>query len=183
MEPAAKYFAYVSYSHKDARWAEWLHRRLESYRVPRRLTDNNRHPKRLRPIFRDRVELPTSNDLGDAIDRALRQSEALIVICSPNAAQSRWVNEEIYRFKQLGRRERIFCLIIDGDPTSDSNGCFPGALLEKEEGDHEFEPLAADVRLDGKSNALLKVIAGLLKVGFDDLKQRELQEKLRVMYW
>ena len=29
-----KYWAFISYSHRDAKWATWLHRALESYRVP-----------------------------------------------------------------------------------------------------------------------------------------------------
>jgi tetratricopeptide (TPR) repeat protein len=43
------------------------------------------------------------------------------------------------------------------------------------------EPIAADARegKDGKANAKLKLIAGLLDVGFDALKQRELQRRNR----
>ena len=45
------------------------------------------------------------------------------------------------------------------------------------------EPIAADARegKDGKPNAKLKLIAGLLDVGFDALKQRELQRRNRRM--
>src|SRR5436190_7292134 len=32
-----KYWAFINYSHLDRRWGEWLHRQLETYRVPKNL--------------------------------------------------------------------------------------------------------------------------------------------------
>ena len=32
-----KYWAFISYSHADEEWAKWLHKSLETYRVPRKL--------------------------------------------------------------------------------------------------------------------------------------------------
>ena len=32
-----QYKAFISYSHADARWAQWIHHALERYRVPARL--------------------------------------------------------------------------------------------------------------------------------------------------
>ena len=32
-----KYWAFISYSDHNAKWAEWLHKLFETYRVPRRL--------------------------------------------------------------------------------------------------------------------------------------------------
>src|SRR5687767_8865319 len=90
-----RYWAFVSYSNKDRTWSEWLFRKIEGYRVPSRLSagqGGSSFPRRLRPLFRDRDELPTSTDLGAMIKRALTDSRALIVICSPAAAASRWVN-------------------------------------------------------------------------------------------
>ncbi len=179
-----KYQAYVSYSHKDEKWAAWLHKKLEAYRVPSHLvgrkTASGVVPKRIAPVFRDREDLPTSNDLGTSVTEALRRSANLIVICSPAATQSRWVNEEILTFKRLGRSARIFCLIIDGEPDES----FPEALCQHLDTDGELidepaEPIAADARSgkDGKSDALLKLVAGIIGVGFDALKQRELHRR------
>jgi hypothetical protein len=75
-------------------------------------------PKRLAPIFRDREELASATDLGTVISEALQQSACQIVICSPQAAKSKWVNEEIIAFKRLGREDRIFCLIVGGEPNA-----------------------------------------------------------------
>ncbi|TAM94430.1 MAG: hypothetical protein EPN40_11830, partial [Rhodanobacteraceae bacterium] len=50
------YRAFISYSHRDKAWADWLHRSLETYRVPSRLvgttTAHGIIPRRLDPIFR-----------------------------------------------------------------------------------------------------------------------------------
>ena len=149
-----RYKAYISYSHKDEVWAAWLHRALESYRVPRHLTgsetSHGKVPARIRPVFRDRDDLSSATDLEDTVKKALADSENMILICSPDAAASPWVNEEIRHFAELGRARRIFCVLVGGQPAADGSVsvCFPTALAEI--GLHE--PLAADVRkwADGK---------------------------------
>jgi hypothetical protein len=192
-----KYWAFISYSHRDKRVGDWLHRNLEMYRVPTKFvsqpTRDGVRPERIFPIFRDREELPASADLGSQVEEALRQSRYLIVICSPNSAQSRWVNEEIKFFKQLGRADRVLALIAGGEPSasdgktgfSPEQECFPEALRYRIDADGKLlpdraEPVAADARenRDGKSNAKLKLLAGRLDLDFDGLKQRE-QERLR----
>ncbi len=191
-----KYWAFLSYSHRDARWANWLHRSIESYRPPKALigtaSERGTVPRRLTPVFRDREELASATDLGTVISEALRQSACQIVICSPQAAQSKWVNEEILAFKRLGREDRIFCLIVGGEPNAADNPataheeCFPPALRFKLDsagnlGTVRTEPIAADARpgKDGKNNAKLKLIAGALGVGYDALRRREAQRRTR----
>jgi hypothetical protein len=188
-----RYWAFISYSHADAKWGDWLHAALETYRVPARLVRNARPegavPKRVFPVFRDREELASSSSLGENIENALRLSRALVVICSPRAAASRWVNEEIKLYKSMGREGRVFCLIVDGEPYAPAESglleCFPKAVLvrlnEKGElSDEPAEPIAADTRegKDGKRNALLKLIAGIVGVPYDQLRQRERQRQL-----
>ena len=191
-----KYWAFISYSQKDRRWGEWVHRNLESYRVPKKLV--GRHtlggpiPKSFRPIFRDRDELPASSDLSTALKEALRLSSNLIVICSPDSARSRWVNEEILTFKRLGREDRILCLIVRGEPfASESDGassqeCFAPALLtnlgpDGQPANGRIEPMAADIRGggDGKAHARLKLAAGIAGVGFDELRRRDRARRRR----
>ena len=188
-QPASefRYWAFISYSHKDKSWGRWLHKALETYRVPKRLqgmpTAAGRVPARLTPIFRDRDELPTASNLGTAIEEALRQSWCLIVICSPDAAQSRWVNEEVLAFQRLGRGNRIHCLIVDSGDDAAAPLAFPPALGEREEaeGNRSGEPIAADARRfgDGRTGAKLKLIAGILGIGYDTLVQREQQRRNR----
>lgn len=189
---AFHYRAFISYSHHDKAWAEWLHRGLEGYRVPSRLvgqqTAAGTVTRRLTPIFRDRDELASSADLGGKVAQALERSANLIVICSPASAQSRWVREEVRTFRRLGRSGRIFCLIVAGepDPGAPAQDCFTPALREPSSADGApdaglIEPIAADVRpgKDGKRNAKLKLIAGLLDLEYDQLRRRELQRRNR----
>src|SRR5262249_46912424 len=98
MTKTFKYRAFISYSHADRTWGDWLHRALESYRIPKRLHGTTGRdgaiPTKLFPIFRDRDELSSAAELSEQIRSALRQSAYLIIICSPRSANSRWVNEE-----------------------------------------------------------------------------------------
>lgn len=181
------YKAYLSYSHADEAWATWLHKALEAYRVPSPLVgprpDGSEVPARLTPIFRDRDDLSSAADLGEGLKQALRDSEALILICSPAAAASRWVNEEVRYFKNLGRAGRIFCMVVDGQPDAGAGAksCFPPALFDGVN-DAPAEPLAADPRpyADGKALARLKLVAGLLGVRLDELRRRDLKRKRRL---
>ena len=115
-----RYRAFISYSHTDRKFARWLMRKLESYRVPKHLVGKASPmgpvPSNLRPIFRDRDELASASDLGERIHSAMAESAALVVICSPAAARSRWVAEEVLAYKRLHGPDRVFCVIIDGDP-------------------------------------------------------------------
>lgn len=193
--PDYKYWAFISYSHSDEQWAQWLHRELETYRVPRRLVGRRNAfgsvPRRIFPVFRDREELPGAFDLGSNLTDALRLSRNLIVICSPRSAVSHWVNEEIKLFKSMGRSDRVFCLIVEGEPNASDRPdlgmpeCFPPALRFRVGADGALtdirtEPIAADARKgkDGRENSKLKLLAGVLGVGFDELKQRE-QRRVR----
>lgn len=195
MTVPARYRAFISYSHRDGAWGTWLHRGIERYRVPAALVGRKTRagpvPTRLFPVFRDREELPTAADLGRVIEEALAASDYLVVICSPRSAQSRWVGEEIRQFKALHGEDRVLAVIVDGEPNAADQGqpddeCFPEALRYRVDAsgaltDVRTEPIAADARDtgDGRDDALLKVLAGLLGVNFNDLKQREAIEARR----
>ena len=176
-----RYKAFISYSHEDEVLATWLQHAIESYRVPHGLVGRQSHagelPSRIRPVFRDREDLSTATDLEGTVKEALTASENLIVLCSPDAAASHWVNEEIRQFALCGRANRVFCIIVGGELASDGSvsDCFPDALAEI----GLKEPLAADVRgwADGKNIAKLKLIAGLLGVRLDELLQRDLKRR------
>jgi len=82
-ESTYRYWAFISYSQRDVRWASWLHRALETYSIPRKLVGQGEKaaiPRRLFPVFRDREELPGASDLGEKLTEALKQSKSLIVI-------------------------------------------------------------------------------------------------------
>jgi tetratricopeptide (TPR) repeat protein len=175
-EGRGRYVAFISYSHRDAGIGRWLHRRLETYRIPRRLVGSEGEhgpvPERLTPIFRDRDELPAAGDLSEKVRAALAVSDNLIVVCSPNAAASPWVAKEIETFRALRPGRPVFAAIAEGEPAQ----CFPSAL-----GEGGIEPLAADLRKqgDGRRLGVLKLVAGLAGIGLDALVQRDAQRHLR----
>jgi hypothetical protein len=170
------YAAFVSYRHTafDRRWAKWLHAGLETYRVPRHLVRSGA-PRRLGRVFRDEEELAASADLSERINEALTRARHLVVVCSPRTPQSRWVDEEVKRFQEMGRGAQVLALLIEGEPASS----FPPAL-------QSMEPLAADVRpVTGESArtrrhvALLKLVAALLNVPYDELRRRDEERSRR----
>lgn len=197
-EPADgyRYWAFLSYSHHDKAVAKRLQKQIETYRVPRRLvgreTPHGVVPARLSPVFRDRDELHAGSDLKASVQDALSKSRWLIVVCTPDAARSPWVNREIIEFKKLHGERRVLALIAHGEPfASDRLGreaeeCFPPALRRAldEAGEPTgpaLEPIAADMRKhgDGPHRAMLKLVAGMLGVPFDDLVRRDLQRRVR----
>ena len=130
--PDYKYWAFISYSHQDnlpvrgdgsgdpfdklraghLPWANWLHEQLETYRIPDGYRDRATRtgepmPERFFPAFRDEAELP----FHPSSFRLHPFSPA-----SPRSARSRYVDEEVRHFRQLGRGDRILTLIVDGEP-------------------------------------------------------------------
>ncbi|HET7604520.1 MAG TPA: toll/interleukin-1 receptor domain-containing protein [Sphingomicrobium sp.] len=185
-----RYYAFLSYSHKDKELADWLHRELEKFRVPKalagKLSANGVVPRRLTPIFRDQHDLSAGDDLAVEIEAALAASQFLVVLCSPTAATSRWTNLEIESFKRTRPEGCVLAAVLAGEPfASDMPGrekeeCFPPALRFKyDRRGHRTakraEPLAADFRDggEGKRIAFLKLVAGMLGIGLDELVQRE----------
>lgn len=191
-----RYYAFLSYSHKDKELADWLHAELERFRVPHslagKLTANGVVPRRLSPVFRDQQDLSAGGELADEIKAALAASQFLIVLCSPTAAKSRWTNQEIESFKRTRPEGCVLAAVVAGEPfASDFPGrekeeCFPPALRFKYDRrgrptSKRAEPLAADFRESGEGRrlAFLKLVAGMLGVGLDELVQRDQTRRQR----
>ena len=195
-----RYYAFLSYSHRDKELADWLHRELERFRVPHslagKLTANGVVPRRLTPIFRDQHDLSAGGDLAEEIKAALAASQFLVVLCSPTAAQSRWTNQEIESFKRTRPEGCVIAAVASGEPFAsempgrEAEECFPPALRYKyDRRGHQTakraDPLAADFREggEGKRLAFLKLVAGMLGVGLDELVQRDQTRRHRQLAW
>lgn len=193
-----RYRAFISYSHADARVAQWLHRSIEHFSVPTRLTGapgpEGPVPRRLLPVFIDRGELAASGNLSTELEAALADSRFLVVVCTPSTPKSVWVDEEIKRFKMRFGEHRVLAMIAAGTPGAseikgrEAEECFPPSLRFAIGADGErtadlAEPLAADLRPegDGRRLALLKLIATLAGTRLDDLVQREATRRIRRM--
>lgn len=170
MKESTEYYAFISYKSEDAEWAIWLQHELEHYHLPASFNGRTDVRQELRPVFRDVDELSAGN-LPEQINRALKSSQNLIVICSPQAASSHWVNQEIETFISLGRVNRIFPFIVDGNSPKEF---FPPALLNLPKNE---ERLGGDVCKNGKDAAFIKIVSGMLDVGFDSLWLRYEKEK------
>lgn len=172
MRKDKEYYAFISYKSEDVEWAIWLQHELEHYHLPASFNGQTDIPQELRPVFRDIDELSAGN-LPEQIYRALENSQNLIVVCSPQAAVSPWVNQEVEIFISLGRTKRIFPFIVEGNSPKDF---FPPALLNLPP---EEERLGGDVNKNGRDAAFVKVVAGMLNIGFDSLWNRYEKDRIR----
>lgn len=175
------YNAFISYRHSelDMFVAKQVHKRLETFKVPRKVQKETGF-KSIERVFRDQEELPIGSNLSDNICEALQNSEYLIVICSPRTPESYWVQKEIQTFIEMHDREHVLAVLIEGEPDES----FPEALRFDEQG-NPVEPLAADVR--GATQAEMKkkmptefmrLAAPLLHCTYDDLRQRHKERQM-----
>ena len=171
-----RYIAFISYKREDEKWAKWLQRKLENYKLPATiLRTNHSLPEMVRPIFRDTTDL-AGGVLEKTIKDALNSSKYLIVICSPRAAKSPWVCKEVQEFIDSGREEYIIPFIIDGEPHSSNTDaeCFPKNLKELH-GAREL--LGININELGRNAAVIKVVSRMFALQFDTLWQRAKREQ------
>lgn len=177
-----EYIAFISYSREDESYAKRLQRQLGNYKLPTKLNGDQSLPRRVRPIFRDETDYRTGN-LSSQIEATLEKSRYLIVVCSPNAAQSKWVNKEIEYFKQLGRVSNIIPYIVKGKPfaSDPSEECYPLGIRQLPK---EQELLGADINKSGSNDAVIKMIAQMFELSYDTLKQRyERKKNIRFLFF
>ncbi len=170
-----KYNAFISYRHAplDMEIAKKVHTGLETYHIPKSV-QKRLGIKKIERVFRDQEELPIGSNLSDNIGEALKESEHLIVICSPRTPESEWVQKEIETFIKLHGRENVLAVLVEGEPDES----FPKLLLNDENG-NPVEPLAADVRGETAKERnqkfkteILRLVAPVIGCNYDDLRQR-----------
>jgi tetratricopeptide (TPR) repeat protein len=174
-----KYCAFLSYSHDDHGWAQWLHAQLEGFRIDKDLVGREASagpvPATLRPVFRDRADFSGGHNLTDATIAALDASSAFVVLCSLVAAGRPAVNEEVRLFRTRHPDRPVIPVMIDGEWPDN----FPPALrfeldADGSVSDRPITILGADLReaADGRSLGLAKVVAGLTGLSPDDVYRR-----------
>ena len=180
MEEAFGYYrAFISYSQQDKVWGRRIHTWLETYRLPADAMLHRSRDRKLGRFFRDDEDMAAAANIAEIVRNALDCAEALIVICSPRSAQSKWVNAEIQHYRRTGRSNKVFAVIIDGVPNSGDpeTECFPPALRAAGDPDDPhalpIEPMGLDVRKEGQARVCARLAAGLLGVDFDELWQRD----------
>ena len=141
VEGGEHFDVFISYSRKDVAFAERLERALEAYKAPASLPLARRRLN----VFRDAQDL-IGHDYGEAIRGQLRRSTRMLVICTPRARASTYVDQEIEWFLETHDRAGVISLLLDGLPNNevdaeDSRRAFPAQLCKA----HAM-PLATDYR-------------------------------------
>ena len=172
-----KYFAFISYNSKDARWGRRLQRKLEGYRMPATLCSEHGWRRRpISPVFYAPTDIQPG-DLRQELEARLRASRHLIVICSPHSAKAKWVDWEIAYFHSLGRTENIHFFIVDGEPHSQDpeRECFNPIIEElgipEQLGANIHERVSRWPWVN-RERAYVQLVTKLLGVEFDSLWQR-----------
>lgn len=176
MKKEREYFAFISYKEDDYKDAKWLQKELEKYRLPISIRKENPNlPERIRPVFEYKSEM-AGGELKPEIDKALANSQYLIVICSPNATKSPWVADEVQRFIDTGRTDKIIPFVVAGEAYSKdpAKECFPEPLRKLAE-----PKRGININEMGRNAAVIKVIAAMLDVKFDSLWRRYEREQRR----
>ncbi len=146
MDSGEKYDAFISYSHKlDEELAKRLQPGIERFAKPWY------RMRRLR-VFRDDASLSASPRLWESIERALAASEWLILLASPEAAQSPWIEREVQWWleNKPDPVDHLLIAVTDGCPpwdpsnpaSSESTSIIPPAL----QGHLATEPRWVDLR-------------------------------------
>ncbi len=189
-----RYDAFISYRHcdPDKFIAETLHKSMETFKLPGSLKRKTTRDK-IHRVFRDEEELPLASNLEDPIIDALEHSEYLIVICTPRLRESIWCRKEIETFISMHGRDKVLLVLGEGEPSES----FPEEMLYEErqvtlaDGSvqtvrTEKEPLAADFRGEDHKTIknkmkleMLRLLAPMFGVGFDDLRQRHRERRVK----
>ena len=184
MQDQFKYFAFISYNSKDTAWGKKLQKKLEHYRMPSTLCSEHgweRTP--IKPVFFAPTDIQPGG-LTEELQERLRASKNLIVICSPNSAQSEWVGKEIEFFHSLGRTKNIHFFIVEGTPHSGNpdTECFNPVIDQL----GLPEILGANIHEKNyrwpwlnKERAYVQLVSKLLGVEFDAIWQRHKRQLIR----
>ena len=171
-----KYFAFISYSHKDAVFTGRLHRKLESYNISSVFETDNKKQK-LYPVCRDETAFSTG-DLSSIIKEKLTESKKLIVVCTEASAQSKYVCEEVSFFAENFGKENIIPVICEKYSSEEERiAMLPGILKNS-----ASEILDIYRYEDNYRQMFLKIVAGVLDISYETVAKRDTQMmKKRIM--
>ncbi|QIS19909.1 TIR domain-containing protein [Nocardia terpenica] len=189
---ASGYDVFLSYSHEaDGDLAPAVQRGLA------RLAKPWNQPRALR-VFRDDTDLSAAHALTDEIENALERSRYFLLLASPQAAASAWVDKEIRYWKQNKTPETFLIALTGGTVAwqgADFDWSVTTALPRSLSGCFAREPLWADLTFardrdrrslahSGFRSAVASLAArprGLPKeqLDSDDVRQHRITTRLR----
>ncbi len=135
---------FISYSHAaDNRLAPAIQRGLHRLAKPW-------HRRRALWIFRDQTGLAVTPALWSSIQNALDSSDFFVLLASPEAAHSAWVNREIEHWMATKSPDKILPVVTDGewrwDPVHRDFNADSSAVPAALRGAFAEEPLYLDLR-------------------------------------
>jgi WD40 repeat protein/tetratricopeptide (TPR) repeat protein len=174
-----QYDAFVSYSRTDVAFARLLEKTLNTYRPPKTL---NLPQRRLR-VFRDEGDL-TGTDYFKAIDSYLERSSKLIVICSPAARASAYVDDEVRRYLSHHGSGHVIPVLLSGLPNNEATieqieqKAFPQAICEAMTmplavNYRGFDPAREKVDRGSFEGSWYTLLANLYERSRDEIEQRD----------
>lgn len=182
----ADHDAFMSYSRTDVEFAERLQQALERFAKPWR------QPRSLK-VFRDMSSLTPDGGMWGAIERGLERSDWFLLLASPEAASSPWVERELSWWLEHRSIDRILIVVVagddadaDGDTVDDRAAVIPPALRGAFSGD---EPGWVDGPGSGGASAddpafhdlVLTLIAAVKQLPKDTLAAVERAEHRRTI--
>lgn len=179
---------FISYSRKDKEFARRLDTALDSYKPPKDLNA----PQRNLVVFRDEADF-TGVEYHESIEKHLRSSAKMILICSPHARNSSYVNEEVRRFVHTKGANNVIPLLLSGIPNNEARPgqeyemAFPDALLEVMElplavSYVGFDPQRDKVDKGSFYGPWCTILANLYNVSRSEIEQRDKKRQARTRF-
>lgn len=183
--PSYAHDAFISYSRKNEAFARELQRALENFKPPKDL----KAPQRYLEVFRDKEDF-TAGEYFQNLEKNLKVSAKLIVICSPAARASQYVNDEIRRFAQNRGADQIIPILFAGIPNNEAKPgqeqemAFPEALCEVMQMPLAVNYLDFDVQKDKITKGIFAdswytTLANVYEISRSEIEQREKRRRIR----
>jgi len=183
------YDAFISYSHaKDKPIAAALQRAVQTLGKPW-------YQRRALRVFRDDTSLSATPHLWPTIEQALGQSRFLILLASPEATASQWVNKEVAYWLEHKSADTLLIAVTDGtllwdnalnDFVPDERTPLPPALKGRFAAEPKWVDLAAyregadkrDARFTELAADFAAAIRGMPK---EDLLSQEVKQQRKAL--
>jgi tetratricopeptide (TPR) repeat protein len=169
----------LTFCRRDRVLGEWLRRELEAWRIESdlvgRFTPAGPVPATLRPVCCHREPVGAGEALPDVVVAALQRAQFLLVLCSPAAAESRFIDAQVRCFQAMGRCARVIPVVVAGDPGSSIRACLPPALrVAHAPGASAARERPIDLRRrrDGCEGGKRRIMAALLGLPPHEIERR-----------
>jgi WD40 repeat protein len=187
------YKAFISYSHgADGKLAPALQDALHRFAKPW-------YKMRALRIFRDETNLSVTPELWGSIEKALNESDYFILLASPEASSSRWVQKEVSFWLQNKSAQTLLIVLTEGDIiwnsiTNDFDWSLTTALPENLKKTFPEEPLYIDFRKQKEGNqlklgdpqflnAVATIAASLHGISMDEIVGEDIRQHRKTKFW